>query len=97
MWLYEKFYVNNIKTIPLDIKSYLSSAVLAIWIMDHGSFQSPGVKISVAGLSNSCRLLLQKACQTRFNFKISINKAGGYYLYFWKESKPDLIKLVNNF
>jgi hypothetical protein len=52
-WLYEKFYPNNIKTIPLDIKYYLHPMVLAIWIMEDGSFQSPGVKISVAGLSKA--------------------------------------------
>ena len=70
--------------------------VLAIWIMDDGSFQSPGVKISVAGLSKAECILLQKALEDLYNLKISINKAGngGYYLYIWKESISDLIKLV---
>ena len=95
-WLYEKFYPNNIKIIPLDIKNYLNPMVLAIWIMDECSFQSPGVKISVAGLSKAECILLQKALEDLYNLKISINKAGngGYYLYIWKESISDLIKLV---
>jgi hypothetical protein len=95
-WLYEKFYPNHIKIIPLDIHNYLNPMVLAIWIMEHGSFQSPGVKISLVGLSKTECILLHKTLINLYNLKISINKAGkgAYYLYIWKESISDLRKLI---
>lgn len=97
VWLHKAFYYNNKKIIPPNIKDLLSPFSLAIWIMDDGSFQSPGIKLATLGYTYKECSLLQNALFEVFNLKVSINKSGiphSYYLYIWKESLPNLRLVV---
>lgn len=100
VWLHNTFYINNKKIIPLNIKYLLSPFSLAIWLMDNGSFQSPGIKLTTQGYTYKECCLLQNALFEVFNFKVSINKSGiphSYYIYIWKESVPTLRLVVKPF
>ncbi len=100
VWLHKAFYNNKKKIIPLNIKDYLTPLSLAIWIMDNGSYQSPGIKLATQGLTYEECSMLQNALLELFNLKVSINKSGipnSYYLYIWKESVQNLRIIVKPF
>lgn len=100
VWLYKIFYLNNKKIIPPNIKDYLTPFSLAIWIMDDGIYQNPGIRLATQGYTYLECCLLQNALLELFNLKVSINKSGtphSYYLYIWKESIPNLRNIVKPF
>lgn len=58
-WIYDLWYVNDNKIIPLSISDYLTPFALAIWIMD-SSVKSLGGLIFISRFSYSeCLLILQ--------------------------------------
>ena len=112
VWYRERFYLNNIKIIPLNIKDFLTPFALAIWIKDDGMQMQmhmcstcicrcmPGLKLSTQEFTHEDYVILQTAQFERYDLKVTINKAGvenQYYLYIWKESKPTLRKIVKPF
>lgn len=97
-WLsiYKLFYTSKkIKVIPDNIHVLLSPLALAIWIMDDGTFKSPGVRLATNCFKKQEVELLSKALETKFNIKSTLHKNNGnYQLYIKKESMSLLKKLV---
>ncbi len=68
-WIYESFYDNvngvNIKKVPIVIEEFLSPLALAIWIMDDGTKQGEGLRISTNSFTKEdvlrlCHVLKKK-------------------------------------
>ena len=96
-WIYDIWYVNNIKIVPSVIGEYLSPLALAIWIMDDGSKVGSGLKLSTNSFTYSDCALLIKVLYDNFNLKSTIQSAGKenqYHIYIWKESMPLLREIV---
>jgi ubiquinol-cytochrome c reductase cytochrome b subunit len=97
---YKKADETFIKRIPEKIKDLLTPRALAIWIMEDGSFQKPGLRISTNSFIYEDVILLQNALKDKFNLDINIhfqiNKKGlkQYRLYIQKKSMDTLILLV---
>lgn len=103
--IYKLFYTSTKKkVIPNNIEEFLTPLALAIWIMDDGTFKSPGLRIATNWFKKQEVELLGRALETKFNIKSSLhyNNApaadpwgkGKYQLYIKKESMPLLKKLV---
>ena len=94
--LYKSFYNSNKKkVIPNNIEELLTPLALAIWIMDVGTFKSPGLRIASNCFTKQEVELLVKALENKFNIKSSLHKNNAnYQLYIKSESMPLLKKLV---
>lgn len=94
--LYKLFYNSNKKkVIPNNIEELLTPLALAIWIMDDGTFKSPGLRIATNCFTKQEVELLVKALENKFNIKSSLQKNNAnYQLYIKAESMPLLKKLV---
>lgn len=53
LWIYNSFYKNGKKILPVNLERFLNEQTLAIWIMDDGGWTGSGVRIS----ANSFTLL----------------------------------------
>ena len=96
-WIYDLWYINNVKVVPSNIGEYLTPLALAIWIMDDGSKSNHGLKLSTNSFSYSECLLLVKVLHDNFSIKSTIQSAGvenHYHIYIWKESMPRLREIV---
>jgi len=95
LWLYNLFYHNGKKMIPLNIADYLTPLALAIWIQDDGTWTNYGVRIATNCFTKAEIELLIKALLTNFDIKSSIHKNGKQLqLYIKNESKASLRNLV---
>ena len=93
--LYKLFYNSKKKVIPNNIEELLTPLALAIWIMDDGTFKSPGLRIATNCFTKQEVELLVKALENKFNIKSSLQKNNAnYQLYIKAESMPLLKKLV---
>lgn len=94
--IYKLFYTSDKKkVIPNNIDELLTPLALAIWIMDDGTFKSPGLRIATNCFKKQEVELLVKALETKFNLKSSLHKnQDNYQLYIKKESISILKKLV---
>lgn len=96
-WIYNEWYDNKIKRIPLSLKDYFTPLTLAIWIMDDGYKSGKGLKLSTNSFKYNELLFLIKLFYDKYDIKVSIVKTGvynQYNLYIWKESIPKLFNLV---
>jgi len=96
-WVYDLWYVNNIKVVPSNIGDYLNPIALAIWIMDDGSKVGSGLKLCTNSFTYLECLLLVRVLFDNFNLKSTIQSAGvseQYNIYIWKESMPLLREIV---
>lgn len=96
-WIYNEWYDNKIKRIPLSLKDYFTPLTLAIWIMDDGCKSGKGLKLSTNSFKYNELLFLIKLFYDKYDIKVSIVKTGVYNqydLYIWKESIPKLFNLV---
>jgi len=97
-WIYEGFYLNKIKTIPIWIDKYISPIALAIWIMDDGGWiNNRGIKLSTNCFTLSEIKILISLLETKYKLKVSIHSAGTlnqYNIYIPKSNLPILIPLV---
>jgi ubiquinol-cytochrome c reductase cytochrome b subunit len=97
-WIYDLWYVNNVKRVPNCIGEYLTPLALAIWIMDDGAKVGKGFKFSTNCFSYNDCLILIKALNDNFNLKATVQSAGStdqYHIYIWKDSIKDLIQIVS--
>lgn len=62
------------KFVPLDILNYLTPLVLAIWIMDDGSYHHGGIYIHTQGFSKECLRRLVSAFEVKWGIKCTIRK-----------------------
>jgi ubiquinol-cytochrome c reductase cytochrome b subunit len=98
-WIYEIWYDEGIKKVPICIGNYLTPLSLAIWIMHYGSRTSHGLKLSTNSFTYNECLLLIKVLSNNFSLKASLQKAAKrdqYVIYIWKESMPLLRNLIGN-
>ena len=65
---------NKKKVIPNNIEELLTPLALAIWIMDYGTFKSPGLRIATNCFTKQEVELLVKALENKFNIKSSLQK-----------------------
>jgi hypothetical protein len=89
LWIYNSFYKNGQKIIPLNLEKYMNSISLSIWIMDDGGWTGSGVRISANSFTYEELKILKEILEKKFTLdctiqKISINKK--YSLYIKKNS-----------
>ena len=97
LWFYKIFYKNKVKVLPEwdYLIQFLTPLALAIWIMDDGTFKSPGVRISINNLTKKEGERLIKFFIYKYNIESSLHKnSDQYQLYIKKESMKILIDLV---
>ncbi len=103
-WIYNLWYNNSAKNkhVPECIDQYMTSLVLAIWIMNNGVKIGKNIKLCTNSFSYNDCLLLIKALNNNFNIKASIQSAGAgaekkdrYIIYIWTESMNDLINIIS--
>jgi len=99
--IYNKFYKREgyrtgRKIIPLNIQEDLNSFVLAIWIMDDGSYSKGRIDISTYSFQFEEILLLQKVIEKNFKCKINYYKDRdkGYRMYWNKTESEKIIKSI---
>lgn len=91
-WVYDMWYINNIKTIPNCIGEYLTPSALAIFIMDSGVKTHEGLSFTRSFTFTECELLL-KVLDSNFKLKATIKSTGTHNQYkicILKESIPSL-------
>jgi hypothetical protein len=95
--LYELFYVEGSKVVPLNIGELLTPLGLCYWISDDGTFDK--INRAVRLCTNSFSLdevqLLVSVLTNKFNLKCTINKQrGAYIIRISSKSLPDLQNLL---
>lgn len=76
-WIYDLFYINGIKIVPLNISEYLTPLALAIWIMDDGSkSQSGGLILSTEGFDKTSIDLLCSVLSNKYGLTVTTPKNG---------------------
>lgn len=97
LWFYQIFYKDKIKVLPEFnyLIQLLTPLALAIWIMDDGTFKSPGIRIAINNFTKKEGEILIQVLQEKYNIKSSLHKnSDQYQLYIKKESMKILIDLV---
>lgn len=99
-WIYESFYVNGRKVLPVFIQEYLSAEALAIWIMDDGTFyKNRGLRFcSHNFLLSECKSM-QIILKEKYELDTTLHKITGtvplqYNIYVIKSSMDKLKKVV---
>jgi LAGLIDADG DNA endonuclease family len=96
-WIYEIFYINNIKVVPKNINKYLTPLALAIWIIDDGSKVSAGLKIATNSFILQEVEFLCKVLNDKYHIQARPHSAGipdQYSIYIPKCSINILSKLI---
>ena len=96
-WIYDLFYINQIKIVPSVLGQFLTPLALAIWIMDDGSKVGGGLKLCTNSFSFADCNFLVTLLYKNFNLKASVQSAGAkdqYHIYIWKESMPLLREIA---
>lgn len=98
-WIYDLFYIKNVKIVPSILGKFLTPLALAIWIMDDGTKVGKGLKLCTNSFSFADCNFLVKLLHDNFNLKASVQSAGAknkeqYHIYIWKESIPLLKEIV---
>jgi ubiquinol-cytochrome c reductase cytochrome b subunit len=97
-WIYDLWYIDNKKVVPLCIGKYLTPLALAIWMMDDGCKLGKGFKLSTNSFTYNECLLLVKTLSDNFSIKANVQLAGAkdqYIIYIWKQSISDLVRIVS--
>jgi hypothetical protein len=101
-WIYEAFYVNGRKVLPLFIEEYLSAEALAIWIMDDGTHhKNRGLRFcSHNFLLEECQFM-QKILADKYGLETRLHKITGtvpvqYNIYVLKSSMDKLREIVKH-
>lgn len=98
-WIYDIWYVNGVKVVPLSIGYYLTPLALAIWIMGSGVKSAAGLKFTNCFSYSDCLLLVQ-VLQKNFGLKTTIQSTGvpsQYSIYIPKEYVAELRDIVSPF
>ena len=96
--LYNMFYLNNIKIVPVDIKDYLDEIALAYWIMGDGYKRNNGVALCTDSFTKLENQLLVEALDLNLGLKSTIfsHSSGQDRLHINVKQMPKLINLVKN-
>lgn len=99
--IYKNFYEGNSyksgrKIIPVKIKKELSPFVLAVWIMDDGSYSRNKIDISTYSFSLPEINFLQRCFENIFDIRIKYyrDRDKGYRMYCNQEETKKLIKII---
>lgn len=100
-WIYESFYINNVKTVPLFIGDYLTPQGLSHWIMDDGYyFKGRGLGLSTNSFTKNEVIFLSEGrepLKSKFNLVTSLHSTGNkdqFIIYIEKESLPLLTSII---
>ena len=96
-WIYDSFYKENKKCVPILIQNYLTPLALAIWIMDDGRKIGEGLKLATNSFSYSDCNFLVKVLYENFKLKATVQSASipnQNHIYIWKESMSLLRDIV---
>jgi len=100
--IYKRFYTGNnykngIKIIPLGIKKELNPFMLAVWIMDDGSYSNKKIDISTYSFSLSEINFLQRNFKDIFDIKINYyrDRDKGYRMYCNQEETKKLASVIS--
>lgn len=97
-WLYDAFYVDNVKRIPPQIGEWLDAQALAIWLMDDGGGVGSGVCLATHCFSFQDQQLLQKTLLDNFNLITSLHREKNHWkIYIPKNQRESLIHWVKPF
>jgi hypothetical protein len=97
---WEKWYNNKIKLIPrTDVEDFLTPLCLAIWVMGDGAGMNSGAfKLCSHSFTRGDNEFLCSLLAKKYGLKTSIHNHGSKgqnYIYIWKESVPELKKIVS--
>nr|WBU10762.1 putative LAGLIDADG homing endonuclease [Malassezia cuniculi] len=98
--IHNKWYVNNKKTVPKDIKEFLTPIALAIWTINDGSRSGNSIKWSTNNFSYEDCMYLSYVIYDLYKIKTSVISAGKkdqYVIYVIKESIPILRDLIKDY
>ena len=91
--VYMRFYQNNHKIIPADLK--LDPLALAVWFMDDGSKSYNSVYLNTQQFSVDYQHKLLKLLKDTFNFSATLNKDKKYYrIRITTESTKNLRNII---
>ena len=94
-WIYDSFYINGVKRVPLNIRDYLTPFALAVWIMDDGGWDVSGLRLATDCFSIKDVMLLKSILEEVYGLKCSIQwKNKKPLIYIFKESMPALRSIV---
>lgn len=106
-WIYNNFYERDGKSnrrkkiTPEIINDYLSPKVLAIWIMDDGTYhRNKGIRLCTNSFTLNETKILRNAIKNKFEMNCSIVKTGvvnQYNIYFPKKYLPGLRKITKRY
>jgi len=99
--IYKQFYLgegyrNGRKIIPLNIKNDFTPLVLAVWIMDDGSYSRGIIDISTYSFSLQEIYYLQECLKEKFKIEATFYKDRdkGYRMYCRKKETNKLISII---
>lgn len=92
-YIYNTFYINRIKVIPNYefLMDHLTPLALAIWIMDDGSKDGSGLRISTNCLKEEEILILLKVLKDKFNLLANIRKQNKQFVIYIPKSQMNLL------
>ena len=90
-WLYEAFYINKIKHLPIELLSeFITPIALAIWFIDDGSVLGKGYKIATSCFEKQ---ELDKLClflYNKYDLECSLHKDGKYFSLYIKSTSTHI-------
>jgi hypothetical protein len=96
-WIYESFYKNGRKVMPLNLELYFTPLSLAILISDDGGYTNAGVRIATNNFNFNEVEMLANILRNKFNLDVTIQKIGlsnKFSVYIKKNSMVSLRELV---
>lgn len=66
-WYYDLFYINGVKTVPINIADYLTPRAFAYWIMDDGSLGGKGLLLHTNSFTKS--KFINRRVRKKFEYK----------------------------
>lgn len=96
--LYLKFYKNGKKVLPRDLNDLLTPFVIAIWVMDDGSWCRKSLVINSQSFSRKEHDFLGRIFMEKFGIKVGIQKdRKNIRLYFTVPATHQIIKIIAPF
>ncbi len=95
--IYDQWYLNGVKRVPINIADYLSPLALAIWIMDDGGRVGKGLKLATNSFTFEDTTRLTDVLFKLYGIKATTQKTGvvnQYHIYIWSDSMPLLRSIV---
>lgn len=94
--LREKFYLDKVKFIPVDIESLLTPQSVAIWYMDDGGIKGKGYgRIATCSFTQYEVEYLVKSLNNKFDLRAEVAKEMQYYNIKFRARNDSFNRLVN--